>query len=154
MRPLASLAVSLLLTTAAAAQTYTINGTLKGLGGEDYEITGTATLDSGVWTVKGDLESTTPPPPPQQCQSITAPDGSLTDGSGAVFTWGTRTGSGNNWHINRNGQPTVGHPSGNAIAAITMSTVNGVMYNRHHNGNWFEFRQNGWDQISRAPEGC
>lgn len=144
MRYLAALLLSL-AATASSAQTYNITGTLKGFGGEDYNVSGTATLDNGTWVINGDLTSTTPPrPPPQQCQTINAPNGSLTDPGGAVWSWGGPSASGVNRRVLRNGvEQTVG---------VAISLANGNIFVRGAQGLWFQAPD--WQQQAGPPPGC
>lgn len=136
--------VALLLVAPASAQTYNINGTLKGLAGEDYSVSGSATLDNGTWTISGDLKSTTPP---AQCQTINAPNGNLTDSSGVVWSWGPGAQGQGNWRILRNGQQLTG-------SAATMSLANDWIFVRNSQGLWFKYAPTEWVQQSGPPAGC
>lgn len=109
----------------------TMTGTITGLPGT-----------TGTYTFNGTL---TPP-----CSEITAPNGSLTDNSGAVWSWGSAA-TGGNYSILRNGSASGG-------SAVVLALAAGTIYAKsNYSGtiNWWSYAgSNNWNQLNVAPSGC
>lgn len=128
MKYLLSTIFAMALGTAALAQTMT--GTITGLPGQ------------GPMTFSGTLTAA--------CQTITAPNGTLTDASGATWSWGAQSGTSGQYGTLKNGVL-----FNNGYAA-TMSFTNSTIFAKTTwNGvaQWWQASGTSWVQTS-APAGC